>query len=386
MNDTIRSKFKAARALFPHTEKIVYFNAASYGPFASTVTDAINENMAIRTAAEHDDSHYAYEVADELRVGYAGLIGAQKRQVGIGLHTTFGLNIAAYGLPLKKGDEILVSDVEFPAVVYTFQGAAKARGLKVRFIKSRDRHFDIDEFVKAIRPKTRVLALSYVQFFNGYKNDLATIAEICKRHHMYFVVDGIQGMGTEPLNVRRLGIDIFASGCQKWMLAPQGCGFFYLSDEVRDTLTPPWMSWVAADWGMKFSDLFHYDKRLFDSARRFEMGYYAVLNLMGMKASMKIFQDLGIGNIQKHNHDLIDRLVAYLKTDQFYRITSDMTPRHRSSIFTFSCEDVKSLHRAILDRKIILVNREGSIRVSSHLYNNESDADRLIEVLSSYSR
>jgi len=271
-------------------------------------------------------------------------------------------------------------------VVYTFQGAAKARGLKVRFIKSRDRHFDIDEFVKAIRPKTRVLALSYVQFFNGYKNDLATIAEICKRHHMYFVVDGIQGMGTEPLNVRRLGIDIFASGCQKWMLAPQGCGFFYLSDEVRDTLTPPWMSWVAADWGMKFSDLFHYDKRLFDSARRFEMGYYAVLNLMGMKASMKIFQDLGIGNIQKHNHDLIDRLVAYLKTDQFYRITSDMTPRHRSSIFTFSCEDVKSLHRAILDRKIILVNREGSIRVSSHLYNNESDADRLIEVLSSYSR
>jgi cysteine desulfurase/selenocysteine lyase len=386
MNSVIQARFKAARALFPHTKKIVYFNAASYGPFASTLRDAVDENMQLRMAADRDDSHFAYGVADQLREDYAGLIGAKKNQVGIGLHTTFGLNLAAYGLPLKRGDEILMSDIEFPAAVYTFKGAAQARGLKVRLIKSHNRFFDIDEFKKAIHPKSRVLAISYVQFFNGFKNDLAALSEICRKHHLYFVVDGIQGMGTEPFDVRKLGIDIFATGCQKWMLAPQGCGFFYLSDRVRDSITPPWMSWVSADWGMNFSDLFYYDKPLFNTARRFEMGYYAVLNLIGMKAAVKIFQDLGIRNIQRHNHTLIDRLGSYIKTDPFYRITSNMTPKHRSSIFTFTCEDVRKLHRHILDNKIILVNREGSIRVSSHLYNNDQDVDKLIKVLKDFSR
>ena len=95
MNSVIQARFKAARALFPHTKKIVYFNAASYGPFASTLRDAVDENMQLRMAADRDDSHFAYGVADQLREDYAGLIGAKKNQVGIGLHTTFGLNLAA---------------------------------------------------------------------------------------------------------------------------------------------------------------------------------------------------------------------------------------------------------------------------------------------------
>lgn len=386
MNDDLKARFRAARELFPHTKDVVYFNSASYGPFASTVQQALDANIRIRLEAAIDDSHDAFNTADELRCDYAGLIGAEKKQVGIGLNTTFGLNIAAFGLPLNEGDEILVSDVEFPAVVYTFKAAAEARGLHLRFLKSVNRRFVIEEIEKNIGPRTRVLALSYVQFFNGFKNDLKTISEICRRHNLYFVVDGIQGMGMEPLDVRELGIHVFTSGCQKWLLAPQGCGFFYLADEVRDQIKPPFMSWLGADWGMKFSDLFYFDKPYFDSARRFEMGYYVVLNLVGMKAAVKIFQDLGIPNIQNHTHTLIDHLAAYLNGNPFYRITSDMTPIHRSSIFTFTCDDVATLHRRILDHKIILVNREGSIRVSAHLFNNEQDIDKLIGVLEKFSQ
>ena len=226
-----------------------------------------------------------------------------------------------------------------------------------------------------------MLSLSYVQFFNGYKNDLTALSEICRKHGLYFVVDGIQGMGVEPLNVVKTGIDIFTSGCQKWMLAPQGCGFFYLSDKVRDTMTPPVMSWLGVDWQMQFSDLFHYDRAWIDSARRFELGYYVVLNLHGMKAAAQIFQNLGIRNIQAHNHALIDRLAGYIRSHSHYQITSSMEPKHRSSIFTFACERVVELHRELLKNKIILVQREGSIRVSAHLYNDESDIDCLIEVL-----
>jgi cysteine desulfurase/selenocysteine lyase len=386
MNTSLPKQFRAARALFPHTEKAVYFNSASFGPFCTPVKLAINENVELRINAERDDSHDAFSTQDELRSDYAELIGADKREVGIGMNTSFGLNIAAFGLPLNKDDEILVSDVEFPAIVYTWKAAAEARGLKLKFVRSHNGIFDIGELKQSVTQRTRVLSLSWVQFFNGFKNDLTEITSYCKQHGIVFVVDGIQGMGVEPIDVSKLGIDIFTSGCQKWMLSPQGCGFFYLSDEVRDRLTPPFMSWLGADWKLKFTDLFHYDKPLFPSARRFEMGYYAVLNILGMKAAVGIFRELGIRNIQQHNYELIDRLAEYVRSNPYYSVTCSMEAKHRSSIFTFSCKDVRNLYLDILRSKIILVNREGSIRVSVHLFNNEQDIDRLIDVLEKFSR
>jgi len=386
MTDDIKAKFKQARALYPHTGDVVYFNSAAYGPFASTVGRAIDDNVKLRTEARRDDSHFAFSTADELRQDFAKLTGASKKQIGLATNTTFGLNLAAFGLPLKRGDEILLSDIEFPAAVYTFQGAAKTRGLKVRFVKSRGLRFDIDELLKAISPKTRLLCLSYVQFFNGFKNDLATVGEICRKHKMFFVVDGIQGMGAEPVNLRKLPVDVFACGCQKWMLGPHGTGFFYLADSVRDRLITPFMTWLGVDWKMNFGDLLHYERPYFDSARRFETASYPAMNLSGLKEAVKIFQMLGIRNIQRHNHALIDRLVEYIETNPFYNITACMETKHRSSIFTFACKDLPALHRFLLDRKIILVRREGSIRVAVHLFNDDSDIDRLIRALNEFAQ
>ncbi len=375
------ASFADARRLFPHTKKVVYFNSASFGPFASSVKQAIEANLELRTRAERDDSHDAFSIIDELRGTYGKLAGANKREIGIGLNTSHGINVAAFGLPLKRGDEVLIPDVEFPAAVYVWRTAAAERGLRLRMIKTTDRCFDIKHLEKAVSTRSKVVSLSWVQFFNGYKVDLAEISEFCRKHRLYLVVDGIQGMGVEPLNLHKLGIDVFTTGCQKWMLSPQGCGFFYISDRVRDRIRMPFVSWLGSDWKMNFTEMFKYDQPLYDSAQRFEMGYYATLNLHGMKAAARIFTDLGIRHIQKHNYALSDRLANYLEGNSFYRITSSMESRHRSSILTFTCNDYKQLHREILKQKIILVQREGSIRVSIHLFNNEKDIDRLTEVL-----
>lgn len=384
--DTIKLTFDNVRDIFPHTKDVTYFNSAAVGPFSNLVYKAVEEHLQMRVDSLKDDSHVAFGTADELRHIYAGLVGAEHRHIGLGSNTSFGLNLAAYGLPMQPGEEILVSDCEFPAAVYTAKAAASARGLTVRFVKSIDRRFDLDEFEKAIGPKSRMLIISFVQFFNGYKNDMSAIGRICKAHGIYFVIDGIQGMGHEPIDLPRTGADIFTTGCQKWMLSPQGCGFFYVSDEAREKIVAPFMSWVGADWKMQYTDMFHYDKPYFESARKFELGYYAVLNFMGMLAGVKPFTDLGIEAIQQHNHALVDRLVKYIDSNPYYRVTSTLDPRHRTSLFTFSCDDLEKLHKELLAHKIILVRREGSIRVSVHLYHNESDIDRLIEVMDKFSR
>lgn len=383
---TSDDKFARVRQRFPHTKKVTYFNAGSYGPFSIDVQQAIESNINQRVAAERDDSHDAFATQDELRAIFAKLIGARKREVGIGLNTSFGLNIAAFGLPLSKGDEVLVSDVEFPAIRYTWRAAAEARGFKLKVLKSRGRCFSLDALRRGVTKRSKVLAVSWVQFFNGYKVDLHELSEFCREHGIYFVVDGIQGMGVEPINMKNVDIDVFTSGCQKWMLSPQGCGFFYLSDRIRDQLKQPFMSWLGSDWKMNFTDLFKYEQPFFDSARRFEMGYYVVLNLMGMRAASQMFVDLGIRNIQRHNYALIDRLADFIDSHPFYTITSSMDPKHRSSLFTFTCDDYKLLHRELLKHKIILVQREGSIRVSVHLYNNERDIDKMIGVLKGFAK
>ena len=383
---TSNEKFARVRRRFPHTKKVSYFNAGSYGPFSVDVKKAIESNVNQRVAAEFDDSHDACETQDELRAIYARLIGARKREVGIGLNTSFGLNIAAFGLPLNKSDEVLVSDVEFPAIRYTWRAAAEARGFKLKVLKSHGRCFDMDALRRSVTKRSKVLAVSWVQFFNGYKLDLKELSEFCREHGMYFVVDGIQGMGVEPINLKNIDIDIFTSGCQKWMLSPHGCGFFYLSDRIRDQLKQPFMSWLGSDWEMNYADLFRFEQPYYDSAQRFEMGYYVVLNMMAMRAASEMFVDLGVKNIQQHNYQLIDRLANFIDNHPYYTITSSMETKHRSSLFTFTCDDFKLLHEELMKNKIILAQREGSIRVSVHLYNNERDIDKVIGVLKEFAK
>jgi selenocysteine lyase/cysteine desulfurase len=174
---------------------------------------------------------------------------------------------------------------------------------------------------------------------------------------------------------------VFTAGCQKWLLAPQGCGFFYLSDDVMKVIEYPFMSWLGVDWKMKFSDLFHYDREYFKGAQTFEMGYYVALNLLAMRASAQLFVDLGIENVQLHNYELLDMLAKYLDNNPFYNITSSRETNHRSSIMTFTCRHYRDLHTLLAKHKIICVPREGSIRIAVHLFNNEKDIKRLIGFL-----
>ena len=381
MTDKLAAAFRAARAEFPHTKDLVYLNSASYGPYSTRVQNALVACIGDRVRSDEDSTSGIFATREILRKEYGALIGAKPSQIGIGLNTSYGLNVAAFGLPLRKGDEILVSDIEFPAVIYAFKAAAQTRGLKLRFVPSRERRFDIDALRRTITKRSKVLAVSWVQFFNGYKNDLTALAEICREHGIYFVVDGIQGAGMEPIDVRKLGVDIFSAGCQKWLLSPQGCGFFYVADDIRDTLQLPFASWLGVEWNQKFGDLFKYNLEFMGTTARFELGYYVELNLVGMRQAVSMFRELGVRNIQRHTHGLVDRLAAYIRGNRHYRITSSMEPKHRSAIFTFTCDNYRDLHRELYRNKIVCVHREGSIRISVHLFNSEEDIDKLIRIL-----
>ena len=320
----------------------------------------------------------AFRKLDEIRVLIADMIRANPEEIAFATNTSYGLNVAAWGLDLKPGDKILLSDVEFPGNTYPWNNL-KQKGVIIEFVPNRNRCFDMDNFVKAIDTKTKVLSLSYVQFFNGFKNDLKTIGEICEEKDIFFVVDGIQGIGCLNLDVKECKIDLLACGGQKWLLSSLGTGFFYLSSQAKRKIKPSFFGWMGVDWKLNFSDLFKFDLPPFPSVRKFEIGTYPYSLIWTMHSSLKLLSEVGIKNIEKHNLALLDLLIDHLKKN--YQIKSSLDTNYRSSILSFSGKNTKDLYQQLRKNNIIVSYREESIRVAPHFYNTSEEMKRLIEIL-----
>jgi len=365
---------------FPFTDKVIFFNHASFGPLPRRSWKATQEYYKyLRLEKTEDIDEESFRKLDEIRALIGKMIKAKPEEIAFVPNTSYGLNVAAWGLDLKPGDRILISDVEFPANTYPWTNLEQ-KGVSVKFVPSQNRCFDIDNFVKAIDTKTKVLALSFVQFFNGFKNDLKTIGKICEEKNIFFVVDGIQGIGCLDLDIKECKIDLLACGGQKWLLSSLGTGFFYLSSQAKRKIKPSFFGWMGVDWKLNFSDLFKFDLPPFPSVRKFEIGTYPYSLIWTMHSSLKLLSEVGIKNIERHNFALLDLLIEHLKKKN-YQITSSLEANHRSSILSFSGEDTKDLYRQLRKNNIIVSYREGSIRVAPHFYNTADEMKRLTELL-----
>lgn len=365
---------------FPFTDKLVFMNHASFGPLPQRSWRATEEYYShLRLEKGGDLDEEAFNKLDEIRALIAGMIKARPEEIAFATNTSYGLNVAAWGLDLKRGDKILLPDVEFPANTYPWTNLRR-KGIEVQFVPSKDRCFDIDNFLKAIDAKTKVLSISYVQFFNGFRNDLETIGQICEEKDIFFVVDGIQGVGNLDLDVKECKIDLMACGAQKWLMSSLGAGFLYLSSEAKREVEPSFFGWLGVDWELDFSDLLRFDLKPFPSARRFEIGTHPYAAIWAMHSSLQLLSEVGINNIEPHNLALLDLLIEGLK-EKDYRITSSLDPKHRSSILSFSGMDMMNLHQKLRHSRIKVAFREGSIRVAPHFYNTAEEMRRLIELL-----
>ena len=372
----------AVRRLFPHTGKTVYFNTASVGPQPDPACQ-IQEAYFRRTQmVDIGNQAEIFAALDNIRKNGAKIFGGKKSEIGFGFNTTFGINLAAFGLPLKSGDEVLLSHVEFPANVYPWL-ELRRRGVRIKFIKSPDGFLKTDSIVKMITKRTRVLSVSFVQYFNGFKPDMDALAEVCRRHGIYLVLDSIQGAGCEPLDVHKWDVASASAGAQKWLLSPQGTGLFYVSEQMQERLHAPWRSWLSVDWKCRWHDLRRFNLDYDPSARQYELGTYPGALVLSFDWTLEYMTRLGIRAIQRHNHGLLDILIGYLRQEDFYRITSSLVPKHRSSILTFTTDrgDISAVHQFLLKNKIVTALREGSIRVSAHIFNDRSDVEELIDGL-----
>jgi len=365
---------------FPFTEEIIFFNHASFGPMPERSWKATQEYYdGLRLKKVTDDDREAFQILENIRKLIARMIKAEPEEIAFVPNTTYGLNVAAWGLDLKRGDEILLSDVEFPANVYPWTNL-KQKGIETKFVPGKNKCFDIENLVRAIDKRTKVLSISFVQYFNGFKNDLESIGKICEENEIFLVVDGIQGIGSVDLDVKKCRIDLLSCGGQKWLLSSLGTGFLYLSSRAKRKINLSFFGWMGVDWNLDFTDLLKFNLKPFSAARKFEIGTYPYSLLWTMHSSLKLLLEIGVKKIEKHNLELLDLLIDYLN-DSPYQIKSFLLPKHRSSILSFSGKNITKSYEKLIKNKIMVSFREGAIRVAPHFYNTKEEVKKLIEIL-----
>jgi cysteine desulfurase / selenocysteine lyase len=365
---------------FPWTEQTVYLNNASVGPLPERTRDAL-EAFNRRRAAPYQlpDRDLVQTMAESRRL-CAGLIGAQPEEIALAINTGFGLSLAARALPLREGDIVLTSDKEFPANVYPWM-LLKDSGVKLELAPTTAEGWPDEGYLldRLRDPRVRVLAISLVQFSNGYAVDLARLSASTRESGTYLVVDAIQGLGQLPLDVKETPVDIMSCGAQKWLLSPWGSGFVYVRRELIGELTPAITGWMAFEGTDDFSRLTEYNDTLRGDARRFEMITLPYQDFVGMNASLGLLLELGIETVQKHLQQLHQPLIDWASRTG-NRVVSPQGKRG-SGIICLAPENVGEAFRALRSARIVCSLREGAIRLSPHAYNSLGDIERVVDVL-----
>ena len=229
-------------------------------------------------------------------------------------------------------------------------------------------------------PQVRVLAVSLVQFSNGFRADLDRLGAACRANVVYLVVDAIQALGALPFDVRAQPVDIVACGGQKWLLGPWGSGFCYVRRELIAELVPPMSGWLSYQGMDDFSNLLSYDDRLVEDARRFEIASPATQDQLGLATSIGLLLELGVDAIAAYLRTLGEPLLAWAER-RGVRITSPTDPLHRSQIVCLAPPDAREANRRLRQAGIVVSVREGAIRLAPHCYNTIEEMEKVVEVL-----
>lgn len=367
------------RNLFPVTRNYVYLNHAAVSPLSTRVSSTMAECIA--DMSQHGTASFEkwLEPIEEARRLAAELIGASPEEVAFTKNTTSGLLIVATGLDWKAGDNVVSAETEFPANVFPWVNLQRL-GVETRLTPSRDGRILVEDIAAQMDERTRLVALSFVEFGTGYRNDLAAVGELCRERGVYFSVDAIQGLGVLPLDVRECQIDFLAAGGFKWLMGPLGIGIFYCRQELVDRLIPVMVGWGST---VDHDDFYRYHSPLRPEASRFEEGAPNVVGIVGLGTSIKTLLEVGISNIEGHVLSITSHLLDGLLDRGYEVITPHECLQERSGIVSFRHpqHDTDELEQQLTEAGIVISKRGGTIRVAPHFYNTMGEMDRVLEVL-----
>ena len=369
------------REAFPVLDNWVYLNSAGFGPVPRFALEAADRYFARRDAGANLDFLDWYAEADRIRASAARLIGARAGDVAFAPNTGVGLGWLMRGIEWRGGDHIVTLAGEFPNNVY-FPEILAAKGVRFTQVEIPDGAFSLDRFVDALTPRTRLVLLSSVNYASGLRIPLEAVGAELRTRGILFYVDGTQSVGALPMDVERAKIDFLAVNAYKWLLSPPGIGFAYISSGVREWLSPASYSWRSHRHWREVHEMYGGPPDLPDGAIRYEGGMQNFSGIFALGAVLEWLHRLGPNWIEERVLDLAGKTRAVLRVHGG-RLAADRTEGYDSPIVSarFPQVDASTLAARLAEKRIAVTVREGNLRVSPHVFNNEEDLDQLSAAL-----
>lgn len=365
------------RAEFPVTRRVVHFNHAGVAPASTRVARAVARLMDEALDLDHTTEAVWTERGEAVRASFARLIGARAEEIAFVKNTSEGLSLIAAGIDWRAGDNVLAPDGEYPSNVYPWLGLRRW-DVETRLVRAAGPVLTLDDLRAAADARTRLVAVSFVDWQTGARVDLARIGAWCRERGILFVVDGIQGVGALELDVEQANIDCLAVGGHKWMLSLEGVGALFVSRRVVDRIASVLHGWKSVSDCDTYLP-YHFDPR--PDAAKFEPGSSPWLGIAAFGAALEMLLEVGAERVESRILELTDRLATGLRA-RGAEIVSPWARGQRSGIVNFRLgNDPEALRDALLARGFFLRMRAGGIRVAPHFYNHEDEIDRLLAAL-----
>ena len=383
---------------FPALKKYkVYLNTAGTGLYPRRAYEAIREFT--EKTIKNEWKNLREEVEKPTKEEISKLINCKPHEISFSVQTTDGLKRLLLSLNLKKGMNIVGADLEFPSISFGAESLCRKIGCETRIVNHRDGVYNLEDFEEEIDENTRAVAISSVQWINGAMVDLKELCKIAHEKGALVIIDGIQHVGAITLDVKKTGIDAMAVGGEKWLINSNiGSGFIYVSDEAVKELEPPiyglanfkppeagWGEW----WPLRDKDVWHLMEPAEDASKYEWGGGKPYVLLESLRSCIKLINQIGIEEIEKHNRRLKEKLVD-TALGSGYRILGYVENQNLWSSITNISLGMKYTKELELVRRLseqgIQVSYRGAagisgIRISPHFYNTKEDVEKFFEEL-----
>lgn len=368
--------------LIPEDE--VYLNNGTVGsspaPVLRAIFEGYNTTERLDQADPEDYPIWGYAAWNEFRDPLAEFVGCKRDEIALLRNATEANSYIANGVDMKAGDEVLMTDQEHPGGEHPWNLKAKRYGITVkkvtlpRPVKDADQVLNL--FKDALTPRTRILFFSHITTYSGVVLPVKELSSLARSKGILSAVDGAHVPGMMRLNVHELGCDMYSSSPHKWLMAPKGSGFLYVRDEVIDRL---WNTIATEGWD---------DTKI--RAERFQrIGSSNVPALWGLRAAIKLANDIGIDRVERRHRQLADYILGEM-IKRGAESWSSPDPALRCGIVSVN---VAPISRVDLENWLYRTHKirirggdPNKLRLSTPYYLQKNDIDRFLAKFDEYKR
>lgn len=369
------------RALFDLPRDVAYLNCASMSPLLRAATEAGIEAIRRRARPWSLGGDTWFDAAEALRGTAARLMGTEADAIALVPAVSYGVAIAAANVPVARGQNVVILHEQFPSNAYAWRELTRTRDAELRIARRAPADDWTAAVLEAIDRNTAVVALPYCHWTDGTRVDLVTVGARAREVGAALVVDASQAFGALPLELASVQPDFLVSVGYKWQLGPYSLGYLYAAPQWCRSGRPIEHSWATRKGAEDFAALTDYAAEYRPGARRFDMGEYSQFVLAPIAlAGLTQLLDWGVERVQATLRRVTDRIAAEAEALGLEVLAPERRVGHLLGI-RFPGGLPPDLAQRLDAARVHVSIRGDAVRVSPHLYNDEQDVARFLEVL-----